>query len=153
MADIIEEIGDLIPDSDDQKGVRTTEQVVEDPQASDGTSNDNTPESGDQDVEDPQAGHIYVTVDKLVTVEEVVAVLVEDSSDDTYRPFNTGANDGDLLAATSSLETDDAGGTETSIGDNVVIVEPYTADTNGAPDEVVSENDLTQSIKVIARGA
>lgn len=102
----------------------------------------------EQEVVDPTTnadGTLDVTVEKLITVDSVLAVLVKDDTPDTsvYRTINFNAANDEVVGADSSLDED----TE----DNVVTVQPYLENDAGTVDALEDEQQIS-SIKVVARG-
>lgn len=134
MADIIEEIGDLIPDGDDKGEVRTVSKEF--------TSADNVSEDS---LQTDSNGDLIVTITDLISVEDVVGVLIG-GGDEGYLTFDDSAADADPAAANGFASTDDLDDIG-SLEDNQAGLEFY----DGSGSDLGSSESLP-NIKVVARG-
>jgi hypothetical protein len=136
MADIIEEIGDLIGE-EDKGAVRTASRVV-----------------NVDDLDSLNSGQTSVTVKDLVSVDEVVTVEANTEEDGDYKPVLEPTADGDLVSLQGSVDKDnvvtvtfkqldisDDGTTDPSIPGNVDTSLENAGDTGSV-----------YNVKVIARG-
>jgi len=138
MADIIEEIGDLIPDSDDKGDVRTVTQeytAAEDVEA----------ESFESDTN----GEVTVTISGAISVEDIVAVLVANPNagsdgEPDYIQVDTDLTTNSIATAEGATSTDTTDPSE----DNQAVVTFY--DGSAALTEATEVS--VPSFKVIARG-
>jgi len=128
MADIIEEIGDLIGE-EDKGDIRTATRTVS---------------VSDHDT----TSTVGVTIDDLVSVEQVVAILV-DTGDGDYQPLYAAAGSEQIVGA----QKDD-------VSENKVIIKYYGLDDtpgDGVVDLTSYGSNLAGSvevsnIKIVARG-
>jgi len=138
MADIIEEIGDLVGDSEDKGEIRTVSQVY---------GEEGDIDTGEGSFTTDANGHIVVTVSDLISVEEDTAVLVDAQTDGdggedaNYQPIDSGD---DPIGAQSTLDAE--GLTDISLEDNQVLLTFY----NGAG--AASTDATPPTFKIIARG-
>ena len=134
MADIIEEIGDLIPDSDDKGDVRTVTQEYT---------------AAEESFESDTNGEVTVTISGAISVEDIVAVLVANPNagsdgEPDYIQVDTDLTTNSIATAEGATSTDTTDPSE----DNQAVVTFY--DGSAALTEATEVS--VPSFKVIARG-